>query len=67
MAAYNSILQRPKDRGLTTALHILDNEAIWDYIATIKDKWGVDLQLVFLDIHRKMQQNGKSVLSSRIS
>ena len=46
-------MQRLKDRGLTTDLHILDNEASWYYKATIKDKWGVFFQLVPPNIHRR--------------
>ena len=42
LAAYNSIMQRLNNRGLTTHLQFLDNEAIQDYKATIKDKWDVE-------------------------
>ena len=38
IAAYDSMMQRLNDRGLTTDLQILDNEAILDYKATIKYK-----------------------------
>ena len=46
-------MQRLKDRGLTTELQIINNEAILDYKATIKDKWDVDFQMVPPDIHRR--------------
>ena len=46
-------MQRLKDRGLIIDLQMLDNEAICYYKDTIKDKWGVDFQLVPPDIHRR--------------
>ena len=46
-------MQRLKKRGLTTDFKILDNEASQNYKDTIKDKWGVDFQLVHPDIHRR--------------
>ena len=46
-------MQRLKNRGLTTYLQSLDNEASQNYKATIKDKWGVDIQLVPPDFHRR--------------
>ena len=51
LAAYNSIMQNLKNKGLTTHLQILDNESIQYYKATIKDKWDVDFQLVPPNIH----------------
>ena len=45
-------MQRLKNRGLTTDLQILDNEASQNYKDIIKDKWGVYFQLVKPDIHR---------------
>ena len=39
-------MQRLNNRGLTTYLQNLDNEASQSYKDTIKDKWGVDFQLV---------------------
>ena len=51
IAACNSIMQRLQDRSLKTDLQILDSETSQDYKATIKDKWGVDFQLVSPDIH----------------
>ena len=53
LPAYNSIMQRLKDKGLTTDLQILDNEASKDYKALIRDKWGADFQLVPPHIHRQ--------------
>ena len=53
IAAYKSIMQRLKYRGLTIYLKRLDNEAIQDYNTIIKDKWGVGFQLVSPDIHRR--------------
>ena len=46
-------MQRQNNRGLTTDLQILDNEASQNYNATIEYKWGVDFQLVPPDIHRR--------------
>ena len=53
LAAYNSIIQRLNNRGLTTDLKNLDNKASQNYKDTNKDKWGVDFQLVPPDIHRR--------------
>ena len=53
IVAYKSIMQRLNNRGLTTDYQNLDNEAIQNYKATIRDKWGVDLQLVPPDIDRR--------------
>ena len=52
LAAYNSIMQRLKNIGLTTDLLILDNEESQNYKETIRDKLVVDLQLVPPDTHR---------------
>ena len=52
LAAYNSIMQRLQNIGLTTDLHILDNEDSQNYKETIRDKLVVDLQLVPPDTHR---------------
>ena len=46
-------MQRLNNIGLTTDLKILYNQASQNYKATIKDKWGVDLQLLPHDIHRR--------------
>ena len=53
IAAYNSIMQLLNNIGLTTDLKNLDNEEIQNYKATIKDKWGMNYQLVPTDIHRR--------------
>ena len=53
IAAYNSIIQRPKNRSLTIGLQFLDNEASQNYKTTIKDKWGMDFQLIHTGIHRR--------------
>ena len=53
IAAYNSIMQRLKNRDLTTDLQILDNEASQNEKDTIKYKWYVDFQLVPPGIHRR--------------
>ena len=45
-------MQRLHYRGLTTDLNFLDNEASRDYTSTVKDKWGVDFQLLPPDIRR---------------
>ena len=45
-------MQRLSNRGLTTDLKILDNEASQNYKAAIKDKLYVDFQLVPPYIHR---------------
>ena len=45
-------MQRLNNRGLTTDLKIIDNEASQNYKNTIKDTWGVSFQLVPPDIHR---------------
>ena len=46
-------MQRLNNRGLTTDLQILYNEASQNYKAAIKYKCGVDLQLVPPNIHRR--------------
>ena len=46
-------MKRPKNRALTTDLQVLDNEASQNYKANIRDKWGVDFQLVPTNIHRR--------------
>ena len=52
LSAYNSIMKRLNNWGLTTDLHILDNEESQNYKETIRDKLVVDLQLVPPDTHR---------------
>ena len=46
-------MERLKNRGLTTDLQILDNESSQHYKDAIKDKWGVDFQLIPPDILRR--------------
>ena len=46
-------MQRLNNRGFTTDLQMLDNEASQNYNDTIKDKWDADFQLVPPDIHRR--------------
>ena len=53
ISAYNSIMQRLKNRGLTAYLQNLDNEASQNYKDFIKYKWDVYFQLVPTNIHRK--------------
>ena len=53
LATYNSITEWLNNRGLDTGLKSLYNEASQNYKATIKDKRGVDLQLVPPGIHRR--------------
>ena len=53
LAVYNTIMQRLKDKNLLVDLQIIDNECRKDYKATMKEKWGVDYQLVLPDIHRR--------------
>ena len=45
-------MERLKNRGLTTDLQLLANEASQNYKDTIRDKWVVAFQLVPTDIHR---------------
>ena len=44
MAAYNTIIQRLKDRNMLVNLQILDNEASKEYKTLIKYKWNIDYQ-----------------------
>ena len=53
LPAYNSIMQRLRDRDLIVDLRILDNEASKEYKRTIKEVWGVQFQLVPPHIHRR--------------
>ena len=52
LAAYDTIMQRLKDKGLLVDLQILDNECSTEYERRMTDKWGVDVQLVPPDMHR---------------
>ena len=49
--AYNAIMQRLKDRGITIRNQVLDNEASDAYKAAITNKWNCTYQLVPLDMH----------------
>ena len=53
MVAYNTIMQRLKDRNMLVNLQILDNEASKEYKKIIKDKWNIKYQLVPSHIHRQ--------------
>ena len=53
MIAYNTIMQRLKDRKLIVDLQILDNEASKAYKQTITSDWGIKFQLVPPHIHRQ--------------
>ena len=44
-------MQRLNNRGLSKDLQTLENEASQNYKDTIKDKWGVDFQLLPPNIH----------------
>ena len=51
MAAYNTIMQRLKDRNMLVNIQILDNEAIKEYKTIIKEKWNINYQLVPSHVH----------------
>ena len=53
MVAYNTIMQRLKDRNMQVNLQILDNEASKEYKTIIKDKWNIKYQLLPSHIHRQ--------------
>ena len=53
LQAYNSIMQRLKDKNLMVDLQILDNAASKEYKRTITEEWGVKFQLVPPHIHRR--------------
>ena len=53
MVAYNTIMQRLKDRNILVNLQILDNEASKEYKAIIKDKCNINYQLLPSHIHRQ--------------
>ena len=53
MAAYNTIIQRLKDRYMLVNLQILGNEASREYKTLIKYKWNINYQLVPSHIHRQ--------------
>ena len=52
LAAYDTIMQRLKKKGLLIDLQILDNECSLVYERRMTDKWGVEFQLVPPDMHR---------------
>ena len=51
MEAYNTIIQRLKDRNMFVHLQILENEASKEYKTIIKDKWNIKNQLFPSHIH----------------
>ena len=51
LPAYNAIMKRLADKGLTVDLQILDNEASAAYKETVVDKWKVAFQLVPPEMH----------------
>ena len=53
IVAYNSIMQRLKDRNMLVNPQILDNEASKEYKAIIKDQCKIKYQLVTSHIHRQ--------------
>ena len=53
MVAYNTIIQRLKDRNMLVNLQILDNETSKEYKTIIKDKWNTKYQLVPSQIYRQ--------------
>ena len=53
LAAYDTIMQRLKNKGLLIDLQILDNECSLVYERRMTDKWGVEFQLVPPDMHRR--------------
>ena len=53
IVAYNTIMQRLKDRDMLVHLQILDNEDSKEYKTIIKDKCNIKYQLVPSHIHRQ--------------
>ena len=53
MVAYNTIMQRLKDRNMLVNLQILDNEARKEYKKIIKYEWNIKYQLVPSHTHRQ--------------
>jgi hypothetical protein len=51
--AYNNIMERLRERGITVELQIFDNEASAAYISNITDKWKCKNQKVPPDMHRR--------------
>ena len=58
MLAYNSIMQRLKDRIMLVDLQIMDNEASAEYKHFITAEWGVRYQLVPAHIHHHNAAKG---------
>jgi hypothetical protein len=50
--AYNAIMQRLTDHGITVTNQVLDTKASEAYIAAITNKWNCTYQLVPPDMHR---------------
>ena len=50
LTAYDTIMQRLKDKGLLVDLQILDNECSMVYEQKMTEKWGVEFQLVLPDM-----------------
>ena len=53
LAAYDTIMQHLKDKGLLVDLQILYNECSTEYEQSMTDKWVVEFQLVPPDMHRR--------------
>ena len=53
LADYNAIMQRLKEKNILVELQILENECSKEYQATMRDRWGVNLQLFLTDMHRR--------------
>ena len=53
LAAYDTIIQRLKDKDLLVDLQIVDNECSMSYKRIMTDKWGVEFQLVPPDMNRR--------------
>lgn len=53
IAAYNAIMERLRQQGLSIDLQVLDNEASQKYRQVIKEKWKCKFQLVPPDVHRR--------------
>ena len=53
LIAYNSIMQRLKNKHLLVDIQNLDNEAIKVYIQIVTSDWGVKFQLVPPHIHHR--------------
>ena len=56
ISAYNAIMTRLADKGLTVDLQILDKEATSAYKETIVDKWKTAFQLVPPEMHQRNRE-----------